>query len=208
MVSKRGTVMKFLITKVSEVNKSRQGSFIKEAGVSFPTPMLLLHTQGASIPYLSPDVLETVILPDEQALEVSIMSAGHMSLGCAALGKGITKYAGLDSKLNVLTLKNPSTLAPSGFHERNSVPIFARTGKKLYNASNYMDVVESFKPDIYHALCDGDTFEGCSKKRVQNAIDRSVSMFVECLERHKNSTVLKDSMFIGTICFFLRFLME
>lgn len=53
-----------------------------------------------------------------------------------------------------------------------------------------MDIMETFQPDIYQAICDGDTNKDSTKKRVQKSIDITYDFFRTCLERHKLSKVI------------------
>jgi queuine/archaeosine tRNA-ribosyltransferase len=53
-----------------------------------------------------------------------------------------------------------------------------------------MDIMETFQPDIYQALCDGDTNKDSTKKRVQKSLDITHDFFRTCLERHKESKVM------------------
>jgi queuine tRNA-ribosyltransferase accessory subunit len=62
-----------------------------------------------------------------------------------------------------------------------------------------MEIAETFKPDIYQVLGDGDTNADSSKKRLHNSTDRTEQFFIACLERHKKSEALKNSMMMATI---------
>jgi len=55
--------------------------------------------------------------------------------------------------------------------------------------SRYMDIIETFQPDMYQVLCDGDTNSTSSKKRVQKSIGRSFRFFERCIQRHEKSEV-------------------
>lgn len=50
-------------------------------------------------------------------------------------------------------------------------------------------MMELFKPDMYQTLCDGETDENSSKKRLNKCIDKSKKFLKECLEYHYNSEV-------------------
>jgi hypothetical protein len=52
-----------------------------------------------------------------------------------------------------------------------------------------MDITETFQPDMYQVLCDGDTDSTSSKRRVQKSIDRSFTFFERCIKRHEKSEV-------------------
>lgn len=63
----------------------------------------------------------------------------------------------------------------------------------------YMNVIETFKPDMYVALCDGDTNINSSKKRVSNSIQNSTKFFDNCFTKHSSSEALKSSEILGAI---------
>lgn len=52
-----------------------------------------------------------------------------------------------------------------------------------------MDMIEAFRPDMYHVLCDGDTSVESSRKRALKAVDVTTKMFQECVDRHVKSKV-------------------
>lgn len=62
-----------------------------------------------------------------------------------------------------------------------------------------MDIVEAFKPDLYIALCDGDTNIDSSKKRVTKAVKRSKTLFDQCLTRHSISEALKTAGILAAV---------
>lgn len=63
----------------------------------------------------------------------------------------------------------------------------------------YMNVIETFKPDMYVALCDGDTNINSSKRRVSNSVQSSMTFFNECFNKHSSSEALKSSEILGAI---------
>lgn len=64
-----------------------------------------------------------------------------------------------------------------------------------------MNLMEVFKPDFYHNLCDGDitASEDIGKKRVIKSVERSERFLKYCVERHKNSKALNNSMLIASL---------
>lgn len=114
--------------------------------------------------------------------------------------KNIAAYAGLaDDNLICMSVKNSAEICTTGHHEKGSLPIFTRTGRKNITPEEYMDIVEACQPDMFHALCDGDTQEHCSNKRAIKAVERTDNFSKCCIERHKNSDRLKNSMLIVPI---------
>lgn len=111
--------------------------------------------------------------------------------------KGIASFAALDHTLSFVTVKDTGTAITSPQYSRNSVEILTRAGKFPITPQKYISILESFKPDIFHALCDGDTNESCATKRIFNAVTRTDTFFKECAALYKQSTILTDAMFIG-----------
>jgi len=62
-----------------------------------------------------------------------------------------------------------------------------------------MQFVQAYKPDLYVALCDGDTNIDSSAKRVAKAISRSKTLLEQCLDIHLGSDVLKSKGILGAI---------
>lgn len=98
-----------------------------------------------------------------------------------------------------MTLQDPGNLTLTGHHFRDSIPIWTRNGKVLIDTASYMNAVETFKPDMYYFLSDGDTNICSPTKRVNKAVDRTLLFFRECLKRHKQSSVLKNSFVMAAI---------
>jgi len=69
----------------------------------------------------------------------------------------------------------------------------------MCTAKKYMDIVQVYKPDLYVALCDGDTNINSSAKRVTKAIIRSKTLLEQCLDIHLSSDVLKSKGILGPI---------
>lgn len=64
---------------------------------------------------------------------------------------------------------------------------------------SFMDTIESFKPDVYCILPDGDTNRTSSKKRISKSVDRTISIFQKCIERHITSEKLKSSTVVAAV---------
>lgn len=110
--------------------------------------------------------------------------------------KGIAAFAGLEDHISFVTLRDPGT-TNQWFHSQTDVSLVSKKGKIAVSPQQFVNVMEALQPDIFHTLCDGDTSDGCSKKRVINAVSRTQRFFEECLEGLKSSEVLKKAMLIG-----------
>lgn len=152
-------------------------------------------TQCGSIPYLGRDVLEK-ITEEPLFLQIPIENTEILTESVEHYGKGVAAFSGLAGAPSFLTLKDTAVSNPS-FFKRDSVSILTRNGKAEIHPQKYMKYAENFQVDIFHALSDGDTPESCPKKRMLNAVDRTVAFFNECLEIYKQNSALSSSMFIG-----------
>lgn len=138
---------------------------------------------------------------DPQAYSICLDSTINMSEALSEYQKGIASFAGLGAdSISFLTIKNPSEVykvSDVGDH-KDSVSVYTRTGRKTISSDQYMNLVESHRPDIFHALCDGDTNANSSNRRMIKSTERSKSFFKNCLERYRNCETLKgQSLFVG-----------
>lgn len=101
--------------------------------------------------------------------------------------------------ISCLTVQDPGNLTQPGHHVKDSIPIWTRGGKILINPESYMNAVETFKPDMYYLLSDGDTNISSSAKRVSKAVDRTLMFINQCLMRHNKSPILKDTFVMAPI---------
>lgn len=112
--------------------------------------------------------------------------------------KGISAFTGLDDHITFVTLRD-SGITNQWFHSRTDVALFSKKGKISVSPQQFVSLLEGLRPDIFHTLCDGDTSEGCAKKRVFNAVERTKSFFEECLKISATSEVLKETILIGIL---------
>lgn len=98
-----------------------------------------------------------------------------------------------------MSLQDPGNLTQSGHHLKDCIPIWTRNGKVMLNADTYMKAVETFKPDVYYFLSDGDTNVSSPAKRITKAVDRTILFFRQCLEQHKKSSILKNSFVMAAV---------
>lgn len=110
--------------------------------------------------------------------------------------KGISAFAGLEHTFSFVTLKDTGAKTLSHYSQ-TSVSIATRSGEVAITPKKYMTLIESFKPDLFHTLCDGDTNEFSGNKRAFNSVKRTKSFFEDCAALYKASTALVDSMLIG-----------
>ena len=111
----------------------------------------------------------------------------------------INNFVCSKDSLSCLTLQDPCNITKQGHHSTLKVPIWTKNGKVYYDAKSYMDVVESFKPDIYFLLSDGDTNISSSEKRIAKSVSNTMNFYKECLDRHRKSEALKHSFVIAPI---------
>lgn len=101
--------------------------------------------------------------------------------------------------INFLSIHDPTCLTTSGFQQLNSISVWSRTGRIVLTAQKYMELVQVCKPDLYVALCDGDTNINSSAKRVAKAITRSKTLLEQCLDIHLSSDTLRSRGILGSV---------
>ncbi|EFX84389.1 hypothetical protein DAPPUDRAFT_314661 [Daphnia pulex] len=88
--------MKFAVYLVAE-SSARLGSLTEFARIPeavFETPLLLLHTRGASVPHLSYDLLQ-MVSTGHYMLQMPLVTLVDHTKNVKAFGKGIAEFAGL-----------------------------------------------------------------------------------------------------------------
>lgn len=115
--------------------------------------------------------------------------------------KGIGSFSGIGTDaITSLTIRNPSEVNSASYSgdQKDSLSIDTRMGRRTISAHQYMDLVVSHRPDIFHALCDGDTNSESTNKRTAKSAERTKKFFHHCLERYRTSDTLKgQSLFVG-----------
>lgn len=184
--------MKFIVESVSKCS-GRLGlltNIERLADRSYKTPFLLFLN-----PNLSREVLELsgFNLSSDFGILLPVSNIEQMEAPLKVFKNGIAEFIGLNECLTMITLKNSSEFAPTGHHEKGSVPIFKKSGKLNLTPERYMNIVNISSPDFFTSLADADVWIGCPNKRLIKALDRSESFFDECL-KHQNETSSKTSL--------------
>lgn len=150
------------------------------------------------MPYLSNEVFK-YITTDSQIMQFSLTNTEHMQDAIRTCGSSISSFTGQKDSMSLLTLRDPAELCQITSHEKDSMPIHCRSGKKNFNSEQFMKLVETFQPAVYVPLYDGDTDGNSSTKRERNSIERTEKFVERCLELHRESDVLKNSTIIGPV---------
>lgn len=156
---------------------------------------MCVPNQAGSIPHLSKEVYD-YLQNEQKALEICVETTFAMEQSLKVFKKGIAAFAGLDDHISFITLRDPGS-TNKWFHSQTDVSLISKKGKISMSPPQFVNLMEAMQPDIFHTLCDGDTSDGCSKKRIINAVNRTQRFFQECLEGLKSSEVLKKAMLIG-----------
>lgn len=98
-----------------------------------------------------------------------------------------------------MTIHDPAEPMSRGHQKHDSIAVWSKHGRHSINPDQYMEIVEAFKPDMYVALCDGDTDEASSDKRISKTVERSRAQFLKCYEKHKSSETMKNRGLIGPV---------
>lgn len=98
-----------------------------------------------------------------------------------------------------MSIQDPSEETTSGHQRKNAIAVWSRNGRFDVSPERYMDIVETFKPDMYVTLADSDTDINSSNKRIFKAIERSKIQFEQCLQIHLKSDVLNKKGFLGSV---------
>ncbi|XP_066600528.1 queuine tRNA-ribosyltransferase accessory subunit 2-like [Prorops nasuta] len=172
--------------------------FKRLPNVNFETPLLLIFTKTGSVPHLTKEVLKYVT-SDRHMLLASLSSTISMSKSIEALNSTLGKFTSMEEHLQLLSIHDTAITTTRGHQKLNSVAVWNKLGRHQLTANEFMDVVEILQPDIWVALCDGDTDINSGKKRLFKAVNRSNALLEECLERYKKSVGLKSTAILGAV---------
>ncbi|XP_049812703.1 queuine tRNA-ribosyltransferase accessory subunit 2 [Schistocerca nitens] len=166
--------------------------------MALETPLLLLYTKGGSVPHLTHEVLE-MVSHEQHPLCVSLPTTIHMHSPVAEIKKGLASFIGMKDYMIYCGVQDPAVVSPSGYNEKGAVSVWSRSGNHSLTPDMYMDLIEAFQPDMYQALCDGDTDIHSSKKRTRKCVDRTSEFLKHCVRRHKASKTLQSSSLLAVI---------
>ncbi|XP_032669670.1 queuine tRNA-ribosyltransferase accessory subunit 2 [Odontomachus brunneus] len=172
--------------------------FERFPNIFFETPLLLIYTKGGSVPHLTKDVFK-MVTSEQHLLSVSLSSTILMADSIKELNISFADFVGMKDYINFLSIHDPAYTTNSGFQQLDSISIWSRTGRSRLTANKYMELVQNLKPDLYVALCDGDTNINSSAKRVSNAVSRSRTLMEQCLSIHQSSDILKSTGILGAV---------
>lgn len=205
------TEMKFVLESVTKCS-GRLGLFTNIERLpdrTFKTPMMLylnpqLSREVSFIKhqhvFLLPAILFKVLeisgfdLSKDTAVALPVSNCEQMEKPIKLMGKGIAEFHALKECLTFVTLKNSSEFSPTGFHEKGSVSILRKAGRITITAERYMNMMETFQPDFFTSIADGDTYKDCSKKRVIRACERSEELLDECIRRRNQNSFMIASV--------------
>ncbi|XP_043248264.1 queuine tRNA-ribosyltransferase accessory subunit 2 isoform X1 [Colletes gigas] len=166
--------------------------------VSFETPLVLIYTKSGCVPHLTKDVFK-MVTSNQHMLSVSLASTISIVESVKDTNTNLANFICMKEYINFLTIHDTAQPTPSGFQKLDSISLWARNGRQVLTADKYMDIIETFKPDFYVALCDGDTNIDSKKKRTKKAAQRSKTLFEQCLARHTKSKILESVGILGAI---------
>lgn len=165
--------------------------------MALETPLLLLYTKGGSVPHLTHEVLQ-MVSQEKHPLCIGLPTTIDMHSSVAEMKKGIAPFICMKDYMIYCSVQDPATVTPSGY-KKATVSVWSRSGNHALTPDKYMDIMEAFQPDMYQALCDGDTDINSSKKRVQKCVERTSEFLKHCVERHKKSKTLQNSSLLAVI---------
>ena len=112
---------------------------------------------------------------------------------------GLAKFIGLPERPVVLTVQDPAEKVKPGYHTTKSVSVWYRENRVLVSPLEYVRGVAAIQPDVFVALCDGDTEPGCSNKRISKAVSKTLDFLDTCIGQRDLTTSLLKTSVIGAV---------
>nr|CAG4643306.1 EOG090X08JG [Ilyocryptus agilis] len=192
--------MKFTVSAVAQ-SSARIGSltgFARIPNVVLETPLLLLHTRGGQVPHLSYELLQ-MVTNEPQMMQMPLVTLVEHTKNIAAFGKGLASFVGLPEYLSYVSVQDPGTATPGGYHDKNSISIWPKGGRKLLDAKSYISCMEELNPDVFQLLSDGDTAINSSAKRVKKSVDATFKFAETCADLKNKSKTLSQTPMLACI---------
>lgn len=136
---------------------------------------------------------------DQQLLLVSLPSIVTMADAIRQSHLTFSEFVSMKEYPTFLSIQDPAEENTPVNRKNGSIAVWTKHGYQYLDSKKYMDIVESLRPDIYMALCDGETDKESSKKRIIKSMENSRKQFENCFERHVASDVLKNSCLLGPV---------
>ncbi|XP_050074713.1 queuine tRNA-ribosyltransferase accessory subunit 2 [Anopheles maculipalpis] len=193
--------MKFTLSTVTKCSGRLGvlGGLDRLPTLSLPTPAIIFHTKGGSIPHLSKEAFQHVYNEPAAVLHLSISNTLHMQDVVKASRMTIAEFIAQSNCATMLFPRDPSEVPIPGTPEKDLLPVYTRNGRRSISLEQYMTLVEAFRPDAYAPLYDGDTDGKSSKKRELKSLERTEKFVEQCLEWHRKSDALRASHLIGPV---------
>ncbi|XP_063987357.1 queuine tRNA-ribosyltransferase accessory subunit 2 [Diachasmimorpha longicaudata] len=163
----------------------------------FETPLLTLYSMRGSVPHLTKDVFK-MLTKEQQMLSVTLPSTITM-LDAVQQSQSFTEFVSMQEYPTILTIQDPTQKTPHGYQKYVTTAVWSKHGQHQITPETYMNLVEAFKPDIYVALCDGDSNEETPEKKVTKVVERSKRQFDQCFQIHQSSDILKNTCLLGAV---------
>ncbi|KAG7187650.1 hypothetical protein KM043_016708 [Ampulex compressa] len=186
--------MKFVTDSVARC-AARMGTltgFDRIPSMVLETPLVLVYTKRGCVPHLTKDIFQSVI-SEQCALSLSLPTTLSMVDPISELKVNYANFVGMKEYIHFLSIQDPGEAIDFSYEQSSYVAVQCRTGKRKITVNDYMNAVQTFKPDLYLALCKGDTNINSSKKRVMKNVHSSNLLLEQCLKTHQDSKLLKLS---------------
>lgn len=176
----------------------RAGQLELRGGRVLATPLLLVSTRGGAVPHLT---RETIGFMNDPSPPINLPFQYHVKQTevLKLFGKGIGNFVGLGESSSWVTVQDPSEKTPTGYHGNKNVSVWQGTNRNTVDPNSFMQVIKAMNPDVFIALCDGDTPPDCSNKRVYKSVSKSLEFLDECLELKTEMVELTDTAIIGAV---------
>lgn len=141
------------------------------------------------MPYISREVLDLALTPEEQSsqmLSVDLQTTLEMADSLKSFKKGLSSFVGL-SHIPCLLHVQDWTVESRQHHDVTGVPVFAKSGKKVLNSNDFMEIVDSMIPDMCILLGDSVTDFESGKNRCSKSVKKTRELVEECLKLKKPS---------------------
>ena len=99
----------------------------------------------------------------------------------------------------LISVQDPGDATRTGYHTNSAVSVWCRENREAVTPLEYMEGVAAVMPELFVALCDGDTEPGCSNKRISKSVSKTINFLDTCAGQRDLTPNLLKTGIIGAV---------
>ncbi|XP_046845709.1 queuine tRNA-ribosyltransferase accessory subunit 2-like isoform X2 [Xenia sp. Carnegie-2017] len=165
------------------------------------TPACMLYMRGGAAPHLTNEIINDLFHNDFIGVHITLPTMfqypGPEVL--KSFQEGIAKFLALQKQYFVyLSVQDPAQEIKHTYNEEKNISVWNSGGRRKIDIEEYLQILQSFKPDLAQCLCD-TVPSNQTNKRNMKSVDRTLKFLDAMQDCMKNNDILKNIEILGSI---------